>query len=210
MSAPTPPAPNLRLLDALAIAVPRPMVLMRLGYRRPAQVPEKTASLLDEVLEQGGRRLAPRAIYGDFEVGPGAPGVTVIGGALRARSESLRQRLEGCARAVLFAATVGPALEDWCRELMDSGQMTRGLLADAYGSAAATALGLEVEAAVARHLEDRGLEATKRYAPGYGDWTLEDQAPLLALVDSARIGIRLTEDHLMLPAKSISGVIGGR
>ncbi len=54
------------------------------------------------------------------------------------------------------------------------------------------------------------LAPTRRYAPGYGDWTLSDQAPLIALVDASRIGIILTEEHLMLPSKSISGVIGGR
>ena len=212
MNAPTPhpPTPNLHLLDSLAVEVPRPMVLMRLGYKRPAQVPVRTAALLEEIAGQGRTLLAPRAIYGDFPVEAGAPGLTVIGGALRAGSRSLRERLAGCGRAVLFAATVGPALEDWARDLMDSGGMARGLLADAYGSAAATALGLAVEAAVARHFEAGGLAATRRYAPGYGDWDLADQAPLLRLVDAERIGIRLTEDYLMLPAKSISGVIGGR
>jgi cobalamin-dependent methionine synthase I len=55
-----------------------------------------------------------------------------------------------------------------------------------------------------------GLQPTKRYAPGYGDWELSSQTALLSLVDAGRIGIRLTGDFLMIPAKSISGVIGGR
>ncbi len=88
--------------------------------------------------------------------------------------------------------------------------MTRGLLADAFASSAAIALGLEVETVAASLLAEEGLTATKRYAPGYGDWSLESQKPLHALLDAARIGITLTEDCLMLPAKSISGVIGGR
>jgi cobalamin-dependent methionine synthase I len=198
------------VLDPVAIEVPRPMVLMRLGYRRPAQVPERTARLIDEVMERGRCLLAPKAVYGEFEVDSSQAGLTIIGKTLQVSSRSLRQRLAGCARALVFAATVGPAVEEWGRELMDSGQMTRGLLADAYGSSAATALGLAVEAVAARHFRARALEATRRYAPGYGDWALSDQTPLLSLIEGARIGIRLTLDHLMLPAKSISGVIGGR
>ena len=88
--------------------------------------------------------------------------------------------------------------------------MSRGLLADAFASSAAIALGLEVETIAARALGEEGLAATKRYAPGYGDWTLDSQGPLFALLDAPRIGITLTEDFLMIPAKSISGVIGGR
>jgi cobalamin-dependent methionine synthase I len=93
---------------------------------------------------------------------------------------------------------------------MDAGEMARALLADAYGSSAAIALGDALQQIISRNLEARGLRATKIYSPGYGDWLLDAQKPLLAMLDAAAIGLRLTEDHLMIPAKSISGIIGGR
>ena len=184
--------------------------MVRLGYRRPAQVPERTARLIDEIMGAGRALLRPRAIYGLFDAETQEPDVSVVGGVLRAASRSLHERLHGCRRAVLFAATIGAEVETWCQELIQEGQMTRGLLADAFASSAAIALGLEVETVAARVLAEEGLTATKRYAPGYGDWSLAGQAPLHALLDATRIGITLTEDCLMLPAKSISGVIGGR
>jgi cobalamin-dependent methionine synthase-like protein len=199
-----------RVAEPLPIAVSRPMVLLRLGYRRPAQVPERTARLIDEVMDAGRQLLRPRAIYGSFDASTPEPGLSVIGGTLRASSRSLHERLQGCRRAVLFAGTIGAEVEAWCHVLMRDGQMTRGLLADAFASSAAIALGLEVEAIAARLLAEDDLTAMKRYAPGYGDWSLADQAPLCALLDAGRIGISLTEDFLMLPAKSITGVIGGR
>jgi hypothetical protein len=199
----------MRLFDPLPIDVPRPLVLLRLGYRHSGQVPEKTARLLDEVIAHGQPLLAPRGICGTFEVTKDRE-MTVVGGALRSPSRSLAERLDGCARAVLFAATIGSALEDWIRSLNDSGELTRALLADAYGSSAAIALGTSLEMAVASDFRALGLTPTKRYAPGYGDFELEAQAPLIALVEAGRIGITLTPEHLMLPGKSISGVIGGR
>jgi hypothetical protein len=210
----TPPAPGARpkaqVVDPLAIEVSRPMVLLRLGYRRPSQVPEKTSRLLDEVIARARGLLDPKAVYDIVDVAVPEPGVVAIGGTLRARSASVHVRLAGCRRAVVFAATVGPAVERWGHELLDAGEMTRGLLADTYASSAAIALGLEVETIATRLLAEEGLAATKRYAPGYGDWPLSDQGPLCALVDARRIGITLTEEFLMIPAKSISGVIGGR
>ena len=204
------PLSDTRVLDPLPIEVPRPMVLMRLGYRRPSQVPEKTTRLLDEVTLRARDLLAPKAIYGVAEVAAPEPGLLAIGGTLRTGSASVRERLRDCRRAVVFVATVGGAIEAWTHELMDRDELTRALLADAFASSAAIALGLELEQVAARRLSEEGLTATKRYAPGYGDWALHDQAPLLALLDARRIGVTLTEDHLMIPAKSISGVIGGR
>ncbi|HET8945692.1 MAG TPA: vitamin B12 dependent-methionine synthase activation domain-containing protein, partial [Candidatus Polarisedimenticolia bacterium] len=71
-------------------------------------------------------------------------------------------------------------------------------------------LGLLLEEEIARACAPLGLQATKRTAPGYGDFELEAQRPLVDLLDAAAIGITVTEDFLMLPAKSISGVLGGR
>src|SRR5262245_48750767 len=199
-----------QIADRLPVEVSRPMVLMRLGYRRPAQVPERTAVLIDEIMNRGRLLLRPRAVYGTFDASTPGPGQSLIGGSLCASSRSLHERLKGCPRAVVFAATIGPEVETWGHDLTQDGQMTRGLLADAFASSAAIALGLEMEKIAAAALAAEDLNATRRFAPGYGDWSLGDQAPLCALLDVGRIGITLTEEFLMLPAKSISGVIGGR
>jgi hypothetical protein len=203
------PLATLQVIDPLAVEVSRPLVLLRLGYRHAGQVPEKTGRLLDEVITRGRALLAPRGVHAAVPVEREGDAV-VLGGALRSSSRSLRERLDGCATAVLFAATIGPALEDWLRTLNEADELTRALLADAYGSSAAIALGAALETVIAAGLRARGLAATKRYAPGYGDFELEAQAPLLGLLDSGRIGITLTPEHLMLPTKSISGLVGGR
>jgi hypothetical protein len=199
-----------RIIDPLPIQVSRPLVLLRLGYRQAGQVPPRTARLLDEVIAQSEPLLAPRAICAAFDVVASDDGRIAIGGALESASRSLLERLEGCRRAVLFAATIGPALEERVQSLDAAGEMSRALLADAYASSAAIALGMAMEGVAERLFQDLQLEATRRYAPGYGDWELSCQEPLLGLVDASRIGIRLTDGFLMLPAKSISGVIGGR
>ena len=202
--------PHITTASPLAVEVTRPMLLMRLGYRRPSQVPERTARLIEEVMTQGRSLLRPRGVYTVVDAATPEPGVSLVGGTLRAASGSLHERLEGCRKAFLFAATIGEEVETWSRGLMDQEQMTRGLLADAFASSAAIALGLEMETMAGRVLAQEGLAPTRRYAPGYGDWDLSDQAPLLSVLDPGRIGITLTPDFLMIPAKSISGIIGGR
>ena len=197
-----------RILDPLPLAVSRPLVLLRLGYRSAAQVPEKTSRMLDEEIAACAPLLKARAVVASFDIAPGDE--IVIGGRLRSASRTLRERLAGCGTAYLFAATIGDEVERRAVSLSEAGEMTRSLLADAYGSAAAIALGLVLEETVAKDCAPRGLVATRRTAPGYGDFELEAQRPLVDLLDARAIGITVTEDFLMLPAKSISGVVGGR
>jgi Vitamin B12 dependent methionine synthase, activation domain len=206
---------SIRVLDPLPIVVSRPLVMLRLGYRSASQAPPKTTKLLDEVIAHAEKLLAPRAVCALCDVAPSSEGVLRIGPAIggpaiESNSRSLGERLSGCRTALVFAATIGAGSEDWVHSIGDKGELSKALLGDAYASAAAIALGMALEQEAAREFKVLGLQPTRRHAPGYGDWSLEDQAPLLKLVDAARIGIQLTEDHLMVPAKSISGVIGGR
>ncbi len=186
------------------------MVLLRLGYRRPSQVPARTSALLDELTGQGRALLAPRAVGARCRVGRTSAGEVAIGEVLTTSSRSLAGCLEGCHEAWLFAATLGPAIDAWIEELSAAGEMTRTLLADAYGSAAAIQLGLEIETLLGRHLKTSGLVPGRRCAPGYGDWKLSAQRPLLRHLEAGRIGMTLSEDDMMVPLKSVSGLIGGR
>ena len=198
-----------RILDPLPLAVSRPLVLLRLGYRSATQVPEKASRLLDEEIAVCAPLLKGRAVVASYDIALERDAIT-IGGRLKSASRSLRERLAGCRMAYLFAATIGDEVEHRVSSLSEAGEMTRSLLADAYGSAAAIALGLLLEETVARDCAPRGFVATKRTAPGYGDFELEAQRPLVDLLEARAIGITVTEDFLMLPAKSISGVVGGR
>ena len=54
-----------------------------------------------------------------------------------------------------------------------------------------------------------GETLVKRYSPGYGDFPLEAQRELLALIDAPRkVGVWLTDSLLMVPSKSGSAMIG--
>jgi len=198
------------LLAGLTLTVARPMVLLRLGYRRANQVPARTAELLDTIVEQGSELLAPRAICVHCPIDEPQAGQVAIGEVLTTSSRTLADGLDGCREGWLFAATLGPAVDAWIERLSAAGEMTRTLLADAWGSAAAIQLGLDIEMLLSRRLRAAGLVPGRRCAPGYGDWDLSAQRPLLRHLEADRIGITLSEDGMMAPLKSVSGVIGGR
>ena len=78
----------------------------------------------------------------------------------------------------------------------------------AIGAAAIESWTDEVEDEIRCELRD-GETLASRYSPGYGDYPLEAQRRLFALLDAPKkIGVSLTDNLIMVPSKSVSAVIG--
>lgn len=87
--------------------------------------------------------------------------------------------------------------------------MVKVYIADAIGSVIAEKTADCMEIALDEYIHDRGWRHTNRFSPGYCGWHVSEQKKLFPLFPSAEpCGIRLTDSSLMLPIKSVSGVIG--
>ena len=64
------------------------------------------------------------------------------------------------------------------------------------------------EKKIAASVKPIGWSLTNRYSPGYCDWPVSDQHNLFSLLPAGFCGITLTSSALMVPVKSLSGVIG--
>ena len=121
-------------------------------------------------------------------------------------SRKLAQALQGCDRAVIFAATVGLELD---RLIARYGRLspTKGLMMQALGAgrieALCDAFCAELDAQCAPRVPRR------RFSPGYGDLPLEGQRAFFAALDCHRqIGLYLNESLLMSPTKSVTAIVG--
>ena len=47
-----------------------------------------------------------------------------------------------------------------------------------------------------------------RFAPGYGDFSIEYQKDLMEFTGAGRIGVSLTDSNLMIPTKTITCIMG--
>ena len=133
----------------------------------------------------------------------GAP--TLADVALPLPGRDIADHLAGCTRCLLTATTLGIATE---RELLRlTPSPADALYFDAACSLLVEAAAEEAEAAI---LADTAhTRATFRYAPGYGDLPLTIQPQFLAALDAPRqLGLTLTQSGLMLPRKSITGIVG--
>lgn len=125
-----------------------------------------------------------------------------------AAGRDIALHLQGCTRAVLLAVTLGPQADAAVRRA-GVGNVAALAAADAVASALAEAAADAAEAALRARFAARGLYLTGRFSPGYGDWPLAVQTPLCALLDTPRLlGVAPGADHLLLPRKSITALLG--
>ena len=114
--------------------------------------------------------------------------------------------LREAAYIAVFVATVGNGYERWKNKVKDD--MVRAFFADSLGSVLAEASVAVMLARIEREMTDQGLFVSNSYSPGYCDWLLLEQRKLFSFFPAHFCGVTLTESCLMLPLKSVSGIIG--
>jgi len=118
-------------------------------------------------------------------------------------SSSLSTVLKDCNEAIIFAVSAGVETDRLISKLYLQNS-SDAFLIDCIGSAA-----IEGFADYLNCVISKGINCTKRFSPGYSDFPLSFQKPLLDRLNaSATVGISLSEKLFMIPMKSITAVIG--
>jgi hypothetical protein len=118
------------------------------------------------------------------------------------------RQLAGAEYIVVFAATAGRTIDESSRKATNDGDMLFGYTIDSAGSVIAENLADSIEKSVGNQAARFGLGMTNRYSPGYCGWNTAEQQKLFSLLPPRFCSITLTESCLMIPIKSVSGVIG--
>ena len=200
-----------RTIPSSEVPFERDAVLRALGYRpNNTRASEASLAAVEQGMRQAAGLLHPLVLYADAAlqcVGPDAM-LRVPSLDLHWRSPALTAMLAGAERVTVFAGTVGAAIGDAARAAMQRGDYALGVVLDACGSAAASALAERARHEAEAWARARGCRVTAPYSPGYRDWDIADQEPLLRAIEARRIGIRTSDSHYLLPEKSFCGIVG--
>ena len=119
----------------------------------------------------------------------------------------MAQLLKGAPSVALLACTLGPACDAALRLLGRRdplGQLVYDAACADLVEQAADAAEEEVRALAST----QGLGAGMRFSPGYGDLSLDVQPVLLDVLQaSKRLGIVSTDEHLLIPSKSVTALL---
>lgn len=208
------PAPSfaaeLRVVGPITTPIDRDEVRRYLGYPRGALGNPRVQATLEHWIAEAAARAEPKAIYQVFPVADISKrhvrAVTPRGPA--EFHGAIGEFLGPVDWLALFIATAGPGVERLASELMAEGDHLGGLIVNAVGAERAEAAEAVVIAELTAQAAPAGLVLTLPYSPGYCGMAITEQRMLFATLDAAAVGVRLSPDCMMVPLKSVSGLIG--
>lgn len=158
-----------------------------------------SAALLDRAEERLLQTATPRAVWRIL------PRAAV---SLENRGRDLARHLQSCDRILLMAATLGSEVDTLLRR-MELTDIALAATADAMASVLLEQVCDALEEELRAQLRAEGLYLTGRFAPGYGDCPLELNEEISLAVDSVRgCGLAVTAEHLLVPRKSTTALLG--
>lgn len=162
-----------------------------------------------ELLQELWNLVHPVVFWRDAPISSREADCLILGeDALRIDSIYVAQGLAQCSRATVLALTIGPKLPQEAARCAQRGALYRSSIADLLGSHAVERLAQSFCDYLQQRALPKGLFATLRYSPGYGDWSLTAQRQVLPYLHHCSGMITLSENCLMEPVKSITAVIG--
>ena len=188
--------------------IPTPPVDKRevLRYAGVRESDENTELLLDQCINEVSNKLAYKVCYGEFDISFSDDAVDL--GFAKTTSASLRKRLDGCNKIILFCASVGVEIDRLITRYSIVSP-SRAVILQALGSERVEALCDAFCEEVKGELKREDSDITHRFSPGYGDLPLALQSDIfLALNPTKRLGVVLNDNLFMSPSKTVTAIIG--
>ena len=190
------------------LTIPTEPLLRMQGYRDLTRVRDRVRKIADEAAAQAESLITPVAHYRRVRIAECAAASLRLETGAVFHSNGFAKALSGCSEVVVFLLTVGPQMDEAVAKLSADDDLVAALFLEMAGW-------LAVERAtkqLAEHLWSlagaEGLRLSRRLAPGYADWSLEEQKPLFDLFAGIDLPIQLLESNAMMPKKSRSGLYG--
>lgn len=112
-------------------------------------------------------------------------------------------------KILVSVGTIGSALEQQVHELQAAGESLKSYLLDSSGVVALGAVGDAVRCLAEETAAERGWGVSPSLSPGsLVGWRLAGQRELCALLPLDSIGVQLNSHSVLIPHKSVSGLIG--
>lgn len=181
-------------------------IYLLMGYG--SHIPDEgVRQLIQEILDELSHRLVPH--YGYVLVDGNVPerGKLLLDNQLFNPGAIISHAMKGADKYAVFTATIGEEFDNFSRQLKAEDDILRVFIADALGSVLAEATVTLLMKQLEVMADKEGMHISNNYSPGYCDWFLAEQKQLFSFFPEGSTGITLTDSCLMLPVKSVSGIV---
>lgn len=171
-------------------------ILYCLGYGEN-EPDGRTAELIEKIKNEAVSSLTPKAVHGTFSVSE-----------LNFSGRDIAAHLDKAEKCILFAATLG-AESERMSALYQHTDMEKAVIFDCVCDAFIEAFSDEYCDALLKEYREKELYLNTRFSAGYGDFGIEHQKDFITLLNCERsIGLTVNESSVLIPRKSITGVMG--
>ena len=161
------------------------------------------------LLQKLWKLVAPVAYWREEPITQNNGDILILGdNLLQLESCYVSKGLAQCGRATIMALTIGSALPEFATQASLEGRLYESAVADYLGSHGVELFADAFCAYLQQQAVPKGLYATLRYSPGYGDWALSAQPKVFAYLNGCQNKIQLSDNYLMTPVKSITAIVG--
>jgi len=183
-------------------------VLRDIGYAPGGKPSVRIEALVNEYISNAHQFIAPSFSYAVREIELVEGTSVFLENNIIFESGVIARLLEKADKVAVFVLTIGKYLEDTAVQLAHDGFVLQSAVLDAIGSEATEKLADSVESQISEVAHNQGLTISRRFSPGYCDWNVSQQKMVFEAMKGDYAGVHLTDSCLMVPRKSISGIIG--
>lgn len=194
----------------LSIQINQTSVLSRLGYRQgTTKLSTAAGRILEAAFKSAETKIHSQGVYcADKIKEKSNETITFASISSVFRGKSITTLLSPCFAAILTAVTIGKELEERIQHETQAGNLEKALALDTIGSEAAEAAAESLNTHLLSLARQEKLFLTKRFSPGYGDFTLNNQKQFFRTLSLESLGISMDNNFVLTPKKTITAVIG--
>jgi len=194
------------LINPESISIKKNNIVEIIGYNN---FPEQFEKLLNDIIGELKNKLQIKTGYKIFDYKPAeSKDGIIISNVFFKTDRIVQSQLNNIEKVAIFVSTIGSEIENWIKELNEKGEILLSYLIDITASEAVENVADLLHDHLKEKMKNQGLNVTNRYSPGYCNWSVSEQHKLFSLLPENFCGIKLTDSALMIPIKSISGIIG--
>jgi len=202
-------ASAIEFLDQLTVNIDTRAVLRIQGYTGDRELKAGIREITTEEIEAAQELAKPRAIYREVEVVGVEEDEIRLEGDLRLHvGREIAGWWQGSQSLAVALCTIGGALEERILALSKKGEHAAALILDIAGSVALGSATDQVRRFTCEKASTSGMKVGPGLNPGYAAWPLTDQRLIFSIMPAERIGVRLNDQLMMIPKKSVSFCAG--
>ncbi|MDR1400760.1 MAG: hypothetical protein LBI98_00330 [Endomicrobium sp.] len=196
------------MVNVSSVEIPYSELLARLGYsHNKTSLDVKIINSIKENLNLAQKLIKPKSVIAVENVTLRGDLISFENG-YKIKSNNVATLFENCFKAYGIVVTIGNALEKKRDDCLKKREIFNALILDAAGSVATEEAITLANAQIKAYEEKNDNVLTRRYSPGYGDWSLEANKQFLNWIGTTHIGITLNKFYYMKPEKSVSALVG--